>query len=85
MHKESLTGALRLCRLMCGGALPRRSHALNKEGFALGSGSALRLLGHRPNERHSRHTSSTFPARQSHAAHRAAKPLRTEFLCKAVE
>ena len=71
---------LRLCRLMCGEAVPRRSHATNREGFAPRSGSALRFLGQRPNARHSRHEGSTFSARQSHAAHPAAKPLRTEFL-----
>jgi hypothetical protein len=41
LHKKLLSGASRLCRLMCGGALPRRPHALDKEGFAPGPGYAL--------------------------------------------
>jgi hypothetical protein len=73
----------RLRRLMCGVAMPRRSHAVNKWGYAPGPGYALRFLGQRPNEGRSPMTSKALSARHSPAAHQAAKPLRTDALCKA--
>jgi hypothetical protein len=58
--------------------------ALNQKGFALGPGFALKFLGPKAERGAQPHESQTFAARQSHAAHQAAKPLRTDFLCKAI-
>jgi hypothetical protein len=73
--EKSLTDLVRLRRPMCGVALPRPPTDQMSWGCAPRPGYALNGLGQRPNRGHSPDDYSPPTARQSHAAHQAAKPL----------
>jgi len=71
----------RLCRRMCGVALPRRLYALII-GLRPWFGLCPKHLGPRPNEGHSPKEHDRLSAGHSPAAHQAAKPMGS-MLCKA--
>ena len=74
--KKLVCSPLRLRRLMCGGAMPRRSRDQRKRASPLVR-ACPNLLGRRPNEGHSPNAFASHAARHSLASHQAAKPLPT--------
>ncbi|HZI62122.1 MAG TPA: polysaccharide biosynthesis/export family protein [Pyrinomonadaceae bacterium] len=72
----------RLRRLMCGeGYAPQLAYN-QAMGFALGSGSALKLLGRRPNEGHSPKISKAFSARRSLRRTSGGEAAQPHAFCK---